>query len=322
MNDDPRWFHGQVVLVVGGGHGIGRAYCLGAARAGARVVVNDLGGEPTGGGGSREAADAVVAEIRAGGGEAAASYESVASRAGGEAIVRRALDAFGRVDAVIVNAGILSNNRFEEMTLDELDRVLAVNLAGGFHVAQPAFRAMRGQGYGRFVFTGSGSGLFGHGWMANYAMAKAGVVGLSHVIAIEGAPHGIRSNVIMPSGASRFAPHMGDGFRELPEFAASMARVDFSSERRRGDPAYNAGLALFLASDRCPSTRGIFSAIRGRYAEVFVGVGRGWHATGETPPSIEDIAAHWEEICARDGFSEPQDVYDEFFIAESQRTSA
>jgi len=200
--------------------------------------------------------------------------------------------------------------------------VLAVNLAGGFHVAQPAFRAMRQQGYGRFVFTGSGTGLFGHGWMANYAMAKAGVVGLSHVIAIEGAPHDIRSNVIMPSGASRFGEHMGEGFRELPEFAASIARVDFSSGRKRGDPAYNAGLALFLASERCPATRGIFSSIRGRYAEAFVGVTRGWSVAGETPPDIDDIAAHWTEICDRAGFSEPKDVYDEFYIAESAREPA
>lgn len=322
MSSAGDWFHGQVVVVAGGGHGIGRAYCLGAAQAGGRVVVNDLGGPPTGGGGSSAPADAVAAEIRAAGGEAVACYDSVASREGGVAIVRRALEAFGRIDAVIVNAGILANNRFEDMTLDELDRVLAVNLAGGFHVAQPAFRAMRDQGYGRFVFTGSGTGLFGHGWMANYAMAKAGVVGLSRVIAIEGAPHGIRSNLIMPSGASRFAAHMGDGFREAPEFAASMARVDFSSGRKRGDPAYNAALALFLASDQCPSTGGIFSMIRGRYAEVFIGVARGWHAPGETPPSIDDVAAHWDEICDRAGFSEPADVYDEFFIAESELASA
>lgn len=310
------WFEGRVAVVTGGGNGIGRAHALALGRHGAQVVVNDLGGDPTGEGASAKAADAVVAEICAAGGEAVANYDSVADPASGAKIIQCAMDHFGRVDAVIPSAGIVRNNRFEDMTADELRRVLDVHLVGSFHVAQPAFRQMRKQGYGRFVFTGSGTGMFGHGWMANYAMAKAGVVGLSHVIAIEGAPHGILSNVLMPNASSRVGSAMGDGFLELPAFAASIGRVDFAAGRALADPAFSSALALYLASDRCTRSRGLFSFARGRYGEVFTAVAKGWRTNGSVMVEPQDIAAHWDEICARTAFDEPADVYDEYALVE------
>lgn len=308
-----KWFEGRVAVVTGGGNGIGRAHALALGRHGAKVVVNDLGGAPDGQGASHRAADAVVAEIRAAGGEAVANYDSVADPATGEKVIQCALDHYGRVDAVIPSAGIVVNNRFEDMTADELDRVIDVHLKGSFFLAQPAFRQMRRQGYGRFVFTGSGTGMFGHGWMGNYAMAKAGIVGLSHTIAIEGAPHGILSNVLMPNASSRVGIAMGSGFRELPDFAASMDRIDFAANRR-GDPAYSAALALYLASERCTRTRGLFSYAFGRYGEVPIAVSKGWRVEGDAVPEPADIAAHWDAICARDAFDEPADVYDEYAL--------
>ena len=308
-----RWFDGRVAIVTGGGNGIGRAHALALAAQGARVVVNDLGGAPDGTGASTTAADAVVEQIRASGGEAVANHDSVADPATGAKVVQCALDSFGRIDVVIPSAGIIVNNRFEDMTADELDRVIAVHLKGSFFVAQPAFRHMRRQGYGRFVFTGSGTGMFGHGWMANYAMAKAGILGLSQTVAIEGAAHGIHSNVLLPNASSRAGIAMGQGFREAPALAASMDRIDFAANRR-GDPAYSAALALFLASERCTRSHGVFSYAFGRYGEMPVAVSKGWRVKGEGVPGLAEIEAHWSEICGRAALDEPADVYDEYAL--------
>ncbi|PJG46007.1 hypothetical protein CAF53_17425 [Sphingobium sp. LB126] len=307
------WFEGRVAVVTGGGNGIGRAHALALGRHGAKVVVNDLGGAPNGQGASHEAADAVVAEIRALGGEAVANHDNVADPATGAKLTQCALDHYGRVDVVIPSAGIVVNNRFEDMTADDLDRVIDVHLKGSFFLAQSAFRQMRAQGYGRFVFTGSGTGMFGHGWMGNYAMAKAGIVGLSHIVAIEGAPHGIVSNVLMPNASSRVGVAMGSGFRELPAFAASMDRIDFAANRK-GDPGYSAALALYLASDRCARTRGVFSYAFGRYGEVPLAVSRGWQVEGDEMPGPAEIEKHWDAICRRDELDEPADVYDEYAL--------
>ncbi len=159
---------GRVALVTGAGNGLGRAHARELARRGASVVVNDLGGEVDGTGGSPRPAQQVVDEIEAAGGRAVASFDSVATPEGGERIVATALDAFGRLDAVVNNAGILRNERFDEMTREQLMGVLDTHLLGAFHVSQPAYRVMRDQGYGRFVFTSSGSGLFGCRHQANY----------------------------------------------------------------------------------------------------------------------------------------------------------
>ena len=161
-----RVFEDRVAIVTGAGRGLGRAYALELARQGAAVVVNDVG-DPA----------AVVDEIAAEGGRAVASHDSVATPAGGQAIVQRALDAFGTVDAVINNAGIVRDRTFAKLDLADLEAVLDVHLRGAFHVSQPAFRVMKERGYGRLLFVTSGSGLFGNFGQANYAAAKMGLVG-------------------------------------------------------------------------------------------------------------------------------------------------
>ena len=179
-------FDGRVAVVTGGGGGLGRSYSLELARRGARVIVNDLGGSVDGSGSGNRAADAVVEEIESAGGEAIPNYDSVSSPEGGEAIIGAALDAFGKVDVVINNAGILRDRSFSNMTLEDLHGVLDTHLKGAFYVSMPAFKVMKENSYGRFVHTSSNSGIFGNFGQSNYGAAKMGLVGLSNVLAIEG----------------------------------------------------------------------------------------------------------------------------------------
>lgn len=312
-------YDGRVAVITGAGNGLGRAYALELARRGARVVVNDLGGSGSGTGASQSAADQVVGEIRSHGGEAVASHDSVATRQGGEQIVAAALDTWGKVDICISNAGILRNNRFEDLTDDQIDAVIDVHLKGAFYVGQPAYRAMRRQGYGRFLFTASASGLFGHAWQANYAAAKAGMVGLSNVVALEGSAYGIQSNVILPtSGDTRLAQEMNDGFLEIPAFAQTIATTEWMPADR-GGIGFNTPLALYLVSEQCTATHGIYSSSSGRYARVGIAAAPGWvSSAGPQEPTIEDIAAHFAQISDLAGFTEPQSVYEE--ITEATRT--
>ena len=176
--------------MTGAGRGLGRLYAIEMARRGAAVVVNDLGGTMHGDGSDSAVADEVVGEIREAGGRAVASYDSVDSPEGGQAIVDTAVDEFGRLDAVISNAGIFNSIPFGELSADDWRRMLRVHLDGGFYLSQPAFKVMAKQQYGRFVFISSSAGNFGQPMEAHYAAAKTGLVGLSNVIAIEGAAHG------------------------------------------------------------------------------------------------------------------------------------
>lgn len=306
-------FDGRVAVITGAGNGLGRDYALEIARRGGAVLVNDLGGNGAGLGASHNAADAVVDEIRAAGGKAAASYDSVATRAGGEAIVAAAVEAFGKVDIVISNAGFLRNARFEDIDDARLDALIDVHLKGAFYVAQPAYRIMRRNGYGRFVFTGSASAMFGHAWQANYAAAKGGLMGLSHIVAIEGSAYGITSNLLMPTAQSRLMAEMDDGFMEIPDFARSVQEADYSAVQDRLLPAFNTPLALYLASERCQATHGIFSANGGRYAQVLIQATQGWISpAGFDAPSVEDIAGHFDRICDDATLHRPLTVYDEF----------
>jgi len=296
-------FKGQSVVVTGAGRGLGRLYALEMARRGAQLVVNDIGGSITGEGADHKVADEVVDEIRHLGGTAEASYDSVDTADGGAAIVRVALESFGRIDAVVSNAGIYETAPFDEITPDRWRAMLAVHLDGAFYLSQPAFRAMKTQGYGRFVFVASQMGAFGEHHNAAYGAAKAGIIGLTNVVAIEGAQHGILANSVLPIGYSRMvSDSVGD--RELSHFE----EVFFKSI----EPERVVPLVVFFASRACDVSHQNVSAAAGRYARAFMGLSEGWLADPDGPaPTIEDVAAHYAEISATDRFSVPTSSYEE-----------
>jgi NAD(P)-dependent dehydrogenase (short-subunit alcohol dehydrogenase family) len=293
----------QVVIVTGAGRGLGRLYALELARRGALVVVNDVGGSMVGEGSDTRVADDVVAEIEGAGGTAVASYDSVDSAEGGEAIVATAVDAFGRLDAVVSNAGILDTAPFDELTGEQWRRMLSVHLDGAFYVSQPAYRVMKTQGGGRFVFIASSAGLFGQPNSAHYAAAKAGTMGLANVIAIDGAEHGILANCVLPFGYSRMVWELvGDRDQVEPE-AGFLHAIE---------PELVVPMVVYLASRDCTLTHHNFSALAGRFARAFVGLADGWVSKGESP-GAEDIADHLAEITATDPYLVPTSIVDEVF---------
>jgi NAD(P)-dependent dehydrogenase (short-subunit alcohol dehydrogenase family) len=295
-------FADQAVIVSGAGRGLGRRYALELARRGASVVVNDVGGSMAGFGADRRVADDVVEEIRAQGGTAVASYDSVDSPDGGEAIVSIALDHFGRLDAVVSNAGIFQTVPFDELTIDDWHRMLRVHLDGAFNLGQPAYRAMKGRGGGRFVFIASSAGLFGQPNSAHYAAAKAGTLGLANVIAIEGAEHGILANCVLPFGYSRMVfETVGDRDRiePAPGFLHAI------------EPQLVVPIVVYLASSACRLTHHNFSACAGRFARVFVGLADGWVPDDGRDATADDIAEHLGQITATDAYTIPESIFDE-----------
>lgn len=313
-HEDAIDFAGRVAVVTGGGNGLGRAYCFALAARGARVVVNDLGADSAGGGTRHAAADRVVEEIRAAGGEAVASHDSVATREGGAAIIATAIAAFGRIDALVSNAGFLLDGPFDGLTDAQIAAMLDVHLKGAFHVAQPAFAAMKQAGYGRIVFVGSSSAMFGHAWHAAYGAAKGGIAGLMNVVAIEGEPYGIKANLIMPNAVTRISDNLDRGFLENKSFAASLAAVDFAPIIAKMTPEFAAPLVVYLASDRCTRSHNLYSQAGNRYARVFIGVTKGWTSEGPSPPSPEDIEGHFDDIEDRSAYDLPFTNYDELAI--------
>src|SRR3954447_8167573 len=191
-------FDGDVIVVTGAGGGMGRCHALDLARRGARVVVNDLGGHPFGGGSDPGLAEAVAEEIRAAGGEAIANTDSVSSADGGIKLIEQAMKTWGRIDAVVANAAILRDKPFDEMTLEDFDDVIDVNLRGVMRVFHPAYKAMKAAGGGRLVAVTSSSGMLGAQAQANYGAAKSGLLGLTRAIALEGESHGIKANLLAP----------------------------------------------------------------------------------------------------------------------------
>ncbi|GLE51185.1 SDR family NAD(P)-dependent oxidoreductase [Mycobacterium montefiorense] len=306
-------FTGQVAAVTGAGRGLGRLYALDLARRGAAVVVNDLGGSMHGDGADTKIADDVVDEITQAGGRAVASYDSVDSPAGGQAIVDAAVDTFGRLDAVVSNAGIFGSVAFEDLSVDEWTRMLRVHLDGAFFLSQPAYRVMKKSGGGRFVFISSSAGIFGQPMEAHYAAAKAGLVGLTNVIAIEGEAHGILANAVMPTGFSRMVTEtVGD--------EKFLAESGFMQAIR---PELVVGLVTFLASRACTFTHRNYSAAAGRYARIFVGLSQGWLADTESEPTAEDIEAHLEQMSATERFTVPGSIVDEVLeVCERRGVSA
>jgi NAD(P)-dependent dehydrogenase (short-subunit alcohol dehydrogenase family) len=294
-------FTGQVVIVTGAGRGLGRLYALELARRGASVVVNDLGGSMHGNGSDPSVADEVVGEIHAVGGTAAASYDSVDSPEGGQAIVNAAVEEFGRVDAVVSNAGIFNGIPFDELSVDDWRRMLRIHLDGGFYLSQPAFRVMKANGGGRFVFISSSAGMFGQPMEAHYAAAKTGLVGLANVIAIEGAAHGILANAVLPTGFSRMVTETVGDEKFLAE----------SGFMRAIRPELVVPLVVFLASRACDLTHRNYSACAGRYARAFIGLGRGWVAQSGSAVTADDIATNIDAISSTDPFLVPDSIVDE-----------
>jgi NAD(P)-dependent dehydrogenase (short-subunit alcohol dehydrogenase family) len=303
-------FDGQVGIVTGGGRGLGRLYAMELARRGASVLVNDLGGSSQGDGCDVSVANQVVAEIDAAGGVAAASSESVATPEGGQAIVDAALDRFGRVDIVINNAGIIKFTPFDEVTPEEWRKTLNVHLDGSFHVSQPAFRVMKKQGYGRFVFISSTFGAFGQMGTSSYATAKAGLLGLSNVVALEGAAHGIRSNAVLPVGFSRMVTDQESGGPIPPGRQAYYDAIR---------PELITPLVIYLASRECALTHRAIAACAGRYSRVFAGYGDGWLSEAGSTPSAEDMAEQVARLDSTDGFFVPESSVDETIAVCRQR---
>lgn len=292
-------FDGQVVIVTGAGRGLGRLYALELARRGASVVVNDLGTTMHGDGSDASVAAQVVTEIEAAGGSAVACVESVASPEGGRAIVDSALEHFGRLDAVVSNAGIFHTAAFDELSAEQWQRMRSVHLDGGFYLSQPAYRHMQAHGGGRFVFVASSAGLFGQPNSAHYGAAKAGVVGLANAIAVDGAPHGILANTVLPFGYSRMVSDTVGDREALGDDVPFLNAIE---------PELVVPMVVYLASRACTFTHRNFSACAGRFSRVFVGLGEGWVGS---EPTAEDIDAHLDEVSATEPFIVPASIFDE-----------
>lgn len=265
---------GRVAIITGAGGGLGRSYATLFAERGAKVVVNDLGNTDDG-----PSADAVVAQIEAAGGTAIANRDSVADQDGAARLVASAIDAFGRVDAVVNNAGILRDRSFAKMTLDEVRDVLDVHLLGAFHVTMAAWPHLREQQYGRVVNTTSPAGLFGNFGQANYAAAKMGLVGLTRTLAIEGRKANIGVNVIAPLAASRMTEAI------LPPEA--LAKLD---------PDLVAPVVAYLCSEACSTTGTIVTAGGGHVARVAIVQGPGVSFGHDL--TVEALADRWDEVAA------------------------
>ena len=266
-------FDGRVAIITGAGGGLGRSHALELARRGAQVLVNDLGGALDGSGSSLTAADRVVDEITAAGGIAVANHDSVATAEGGQNIVQAAIDAFGRVDVLVNNAGILRDKAFHKMDDAMIEAVINVHLKGALYVSQPAYRLMREQGYGRIVNTSSASGLFGNFGQANYGAAKAGLAGLTRVLAIEGASHGIQVNAIAPIAATRMTQDI------LGPLADKVS------------PASVSPLVAYLAHEECAVNGHVYSVAGGRIARIFVAETHGVVLSENTSEEIQSKLA-------------------------------
>jgi NAD(P)-dependent dehydrogenase (short-subunit alcohol dehydrogenase family) len=281
-------YEGKVAVITGAGGGLGRSHALELAKRGALIVVNDLGGSVDGQGGSHTAAQQVVDEIKAAGGEAAANYDTVATPEGGQAIIQTALDSFGRVDIVINNAGILRDASFKNMDKDKLEAVLDVHVKGAFYVTHAAWEHMRAQNYGRIVNTSSAAGLFGNFGQTNYGAAKAGLVGFTRVLAVEGAKNNIKANAIAPVAKSRMTEDLlGPLVDKLgPEFITPVV--------------------AWLAHEGVPVSGEVYSCGGGHVARVFTGVTRGYTDTESL--TVEDIRDNFDKIRDEDGYFVPADL--------------
>jgi len=273
-------FSGRVAIVTGAGGGLGRNHAIELAKRGAKVVVNDLGGSRDGMGSNPSAADHVVEEIKTLGGEAIPNYDNVATQEGGENIVQTAIAAFGKMDILINNAGIIVDSTFSKLDETKWDVVMAVHLKGTFCVTKPAFVQMMKQNYGRIVMTTSGSGLFGNFGQTNYASAKMGVVGLVNVLKLEGAKYNIKTNVIAPIAGTRLTEDI------VPHELFRMMKVGFVT------PA-----VLYMCSEQCQDSGVIINAGLGYFSRSAIMTGEGVILSdGDKVPTPEEVMENWGKI--------------------------
>ncbi|HET9690920.1 MAG TPA: SDR family oxidoreductase [Acidimicrobiales bacterium] len=284
-------FDGKVAIVTGAGGGLGRQHALLLASRGARVVVNDLGGSVSGDGADKGPAESVVGEITDAGGEAVADGNSVSTPEGGEAIVQTALDAFGRIDIVVNNAGILRDKTFHNMTPELLEPVLDVHLKGAFYVTRPAWLKFREQGYGRVINTSSNSGILGNFGQSNYGAAKMGLVGFTRVLAAEGAKYNIKVNAIAPIARTRMTEEL------------------LGAGAERFQPDLVAPVVAWLAHEDCPVSGEVYTVGAGRVARFFIGMTEGYF---NPKLSLEDVRDHFEQIRDESGYTVPNGPADEF----------
>jgi NAD(P)-dependent dehydrogenase (short-subunit alcohol dehydrogenase family) len=272
-------FDGRVAVITGGGRGLGRAYALLLASRGAKVVVNDPGVSMAGDATDEGPADELVREIRAVGGEAVASLDSVATPEGAKAIVRAALDAYGRVDILIHSAGNVRRGLLTEIAYEDFESVLSVHLRGAFHMVRECFPHMATQTYGRIVLTGSINGLYGKANNASYSLCKAGFMGLSNTAAIEGKDLGIKSNLIIPAAVTRMS-----------------AGID-TSKFPPMEPEMVAPAVAWLCHEDCTISGEMLVAMGGRVARAFIAESEG---VFRPEWSIEDVAGDIDAIRAAD----------------------
>jgi len=283
-------FDGRVAIITGAGGGLGRQHALLLAARGAQVVINDIGGSVSGEGDDAGPAQRTAREINDLGGVAVADTHSVTTPAGGDAMVGAALEAFGRIDIVINNAGILRDKSFQNMTPELLEPVLDVHLRGAFHVTRPAWVKMREQGYGRIVNTSSNAGILGNFGQTNYGAAKLGLVGFTRVLAAEGAKHNIRANAIAPVALTR------------------MTEEILGPVGPKLDPRLVSPVVAWLAHEDCPVSGEVYSAAGGRVARFFIGLTEGYY---NPELSVEDVRDHFAEIRSEDGYTVPAGINDE-----------
>ncbi len=282
-------FDGKVAVITGAGGGLGRVYALELAKRGAKIVVNDLGGSRDGSGtGEKGPADKVVEEIKALGGTAVANYDSVSTPEGGQKIIQTALDAFGTVDILINNAGILRDKSFLKMEPENWQAVIDVHLTGAYNVTKPAFAVMREKGYGRIVMTTSAAGLYGNFGQTNYSAAKMGLVGLMNAAKLEGKKYNIKINTIAPLAASRLTEDIMP-----PEIFAKMK------------PEFVAPMVLYLCSEKCKVNGYIYNAGMGFFNRAAVVTGPGTViGDGKTIPTVEQVAEKFDKISVMKGGKE------------------
>ena len=277
-------FDGRVAIVTGAGGGLGRSHALLLASRGAKVVVNDLGGSIDGTGAGSMAADKVVNEIRAAGGEAAANYDGVDTWEGGQRIVKTALDAFGKVDILINNAGILRDKSFMKMEEADIDKVLAVHVKGAFNVTKAAFPVMRENNYGRIVMTTSAAGLYGNFGQTNYGAAKMALVGLMNTLKLEGARYNILCNTIAPIAGTRMT--------------ATIMPPDMVEKLK---PDYVSPVVVYACSEECTDSGVIFVAGAGYFSRAMVIEGKGITLDARKGITIENIRDRLADIKNMEG---------------------